>query len=281
MNNVCFYFVFLLNNVSLPKFLALFFMKRAILIFLLIGIVACGKNDSSTDIGKNDNNTNIPNPFIGIWQLEEEIEQGEVVGKSQLCFYLRTLTFGENTITRRSYSSDCELTTLVSNYKFKNNIIEIVNEKGETIGTVSPTIEGNKLTFNNTVKGKDGNDVVLISVYRKVDKLPEPETAFQQSLLGKWFLHSEMIGGKEGTSPCLTKTEIIFTEKQITTVSYEGENCNDKAEIVADYTINGRTINTREVAIEIQGLTDETLVLGVETHNPRKIRILTCGRTQK
>ncbi|MFJ1429792.1 hypothetical protein ACILE2_03170 [Capnocytophaga canimorsus] len=59
-------------------------------------------------------------------------------------------------------------------YKFKNNTIEVVNEKGETIGAMNFTLEGNKLTFNNTVKGKDGSDVILISVYRKVDKLPIP-----------------------------------------------------------------------------------------------------------
>ncbi|ATA92206.1 hypothetical protein CGC56_08595 [Capnocytophaga canimorsus] len=59
-------------------------------------------------------------------------------------------------------------------YKFKNNTIEVVNEKGETIKAMNFTLEGNKLTFNNTVKGKDGSDVILISVYRKVDKLPIP-----------------------------------------------------------------------------------------------------------
>ncbi|GIM56827.1 lipocalin-like domain-containing protein [Capnocytophaga canimorsus] len=141
-------------------------MRRTIFIFLLlIGVISCGKND---------NNTDTPNPFIGIWQLEEEMEQGKVVGKSQPCFYLRTLTFSENTVIRRSYSSDCELNTVVFNYKFKNNTIEVVNEKAETIGAMNFTLEGNKLTFNNTVKGKDGSDVILISVYRKVDKLPIP-----------------------------------------------------------------------------------------------------------
>ncbi|AEK22384.1 Hypothetical protein Ccan_02620 [Capnocytophaga canimorsus Cc5] len=59
-------------------------------------------------------------------------------------------------------------------YKFKNNTIGVVNEKGETINAMNFTLEGNKLTFNNTVKGKDGSDVILISVYRKVDKLPIP-----------------------------------------------------------------------------------------------------------
>ncbi|MFJ1389314.1 hypothetical protein [Capnocytophaga canimorsus] len=58
--------------------------------------------------------------------------------------------------------------------KFKNNTIEVVNEKGEAIEAMNFTLEGNKLTFNNTVKGKDGSDVILISVYRKVDKLPIP-----------------------------------------------------------------------------------------------------------
>lgn len=141
-------------------------MRRTIFIFLLlIGVISCGKND---------NNADTSNPLIGIWQLEEEIEQGKVVGKSQPCFYLRTLTCSENTVTRHSYSSSCELNTVVFNYKFKNNTIEVVNEKGETIKAMNFTLEGNKLTFNNTVKGKDGSDVILISVYRKVDKLPIP-----------------------------------------------------------------------------------------------------------
>ncbi len=253
-------------------------MKRLlIIIFLAIAVLSCSKKENSTEE---------TNPLVGIWLLESETENGVPPNKyTPPCYFLRTLAFDKEIVTIKRYNGNCEEKTTSFKYTLQGNTMRFVSENEEK--TLTFTANGNRVVFTQEVEGEKGGKVILITTYKKLSDnpndtsvIPTIPTIPASKLLGTWYLHSETIDGVATSDPCLTQTEVVFTEKEVTTTFYSGTNCSEKETVTNPYIFENNIINIEKSIVEVQVLTADKLVIRSESTSPKKIYITTYGRTK-
>lgn len=107
--------------------------------------------------------------------------------------------------------------------------------------------------------------ITVITLFMLSSCNNDDDNGSSTSIIGTWKMVSATVNGIDDTDECDLLSTVSFTDTQITTVDYYGNNCDSFDSNTGNYSVNNSTLTLT--------YSDETFVVQIETLNATTLAI--------